>query len=292
MKKKLIGFILCGLILATAAGCSDTPTQVGQINNSSMESADVTSDREDKDNSDDFTAEKDQLSQTADSASSESQSEIPAEKKEESAVPPVTNTDKTEKNDSEVSSASESNQSESGNSESATSEPSQSQANEQPSEVSKPTGSITASVPNSMEVQQKVAQYINKYRNKPMTILSGLTCVAEYRSRQLITNFSHDEDMNVCDLLKYGEYVDMGKYGYPEDSYYRGFSREAIAKGNWTGTADEIAQKIAEGFRNSSNHWNYLSSNEYKYMAVGCTYDKATQRWYCCVCISDENYGG
>ena len=69
MKKKLIGFILCGLILATAAGCSDTPTQVGQINNSSMESADVTSDREDKDNSDDFTAEKDQLSQTADSAS-------------------------------------------------------------------------------------------------------------------------------------------------------------------------------------------------------------------------------
>lgn len=94
MKKKLIGFILCGLILATAAGCSDTPTQVGQINNSSMESADVTSDREDKDNSDDITAKKDQLSQTADSASTESQLEIPAEKKEESAVPPVTNTDK------------------------------------------------------------------------------------------------------------------------------------------------------------------------------------------------------
>ena len=109
MKKKLIGFILCGLILATAAGCSDTPTQVGQINNSSMESADVTSDREDKDNSDDFTAEKDQMSQTADSASSESQSEIPAEKKEESAVPPVTNTDKTEKDSSSSNSTAESN---------------------------------------------------------------------------------------------------------------------------------------------------------------------------------------
>lgn len=82
MKKKLIGFILCGLILATAAGCSDTPTQVSQISDSSLESADVTSDREDKDNSDDITAKKDQLSQTADSASTESQLEIPIEKKE------------------------------------------------------------------------------------------------------------------------------------------------------------------------------------------------------------------
>lgn len=53
MKKKLIGFILCGLILATVSGCSDTPTQVSQINNgSSLESADVTSDKDDKDNSD------------------------------------------------------------------------------------------------------------------------------------------------------------------------------------------------------------------------------------------------
>lgn len=108
MKKKLIGFILCGLILATAAGCSDTPTQVSQISDSSLESADVTSDREDKDNSDDITAKKDQLSQTADSASTESQSAIPAEKKEESAAPPASQTDKPKKNDSEVSSTAES----------------------------------------------------------------------------------------------------------------------------------------------------------------------------------------
>ena len=108
MKKKLIGFILCGLILATAAGCSDTPTQVSQISDSSLESADVTSDREDKDNSDDITAKKDQLSQTADSASTESQLEIPAEKKEESVAPPASQTDKPKKNDSEVSSAEES----------------------------------------------------------------------------------------------------------------------------------------------------------------------------------------
>lgn len=108
MKKKLIGFILCGLILATAAGCSDTPTQVSQISDSSLESADVTSDREDKDNSDDITAKKDQLSQTADSASTESQLEIPAEKKEESVAPPASQTDKPKKNDPEASSAVES----------------------------------------------------------------------------------------------------------------------------------------------------------------------------------------
>ena len=108
MKKKLIGFILCCLILATAAGCSDTPTQVSQISDSSLESADVISNRDGKDNSDDITAKKDQLPQTADSASTESQSEIPAEKKEESAAPPASQTDKPKKNDSEVSSAVES----------------------------------------------------------------------------------------------------------------------------------------------------------------------------------------
>lgn len=108
MKKKLIGFILCGLILATAAGCSDTPTQVSQISDSSLESSDMTSDREDKDNSDDITAKKDQLPQTADSASTESQSEIPAEKKEESVAPPASQTDKPKKNDPEASSAVES----------------------------------------------------------------------------------------------------------------------------------------------------------------------------------------
>lgn len=132
MKKKLIGFILCGLILAMAAGCSDTPTQVGQINNSSMESADVTSDREDKDNSDDFTAEKDQLSQTADSASSESQSEIPAEKKEESAVPPVTNTDKTEKDSSSSNSTAESNPTISEQTNSETSNPPETSVTDKP----------------------------------------------------------------------------------------------------------------------------------------------------------------
>lgn len=133
MKKKLIGFILCGLILATVSGCSDTPTQVSQINNgSSLESADVTSDKDDKDNSDDITDEKDQLSQTADSASSESQSEISAEKKEESAVPPVTNTDKTEKGSSSSNSTAESNPTISEQTNSETSNPPETSVTDKP----------------------------------------------------------------------------------------------------------------------------------------------------------------
>ena len=132
MKKKLIGFILCGLILATAAGCSDTPTQVSQISDSSLESADVTSDREDKDNSDDITAKKDQLSQTADSASTESQLEIPAEKKEESAVPPVINTDKTEKDSSSSNSTAESNPTISEQTNSETSNPPETSVTDKP----------------------------------------------------------------------------------------------------------------------------------------------------------------
>lgn len=138
MKKKLIGFILCGLILATAAGCSDTPTQVSQISDSSLESADVISNRDGKDNSDDITAEKDQLSQTADSASTESQSEIPAEKKEESAAPPASQTDKPKKNDSEVSSAVESKPTEPEKSNTQTSKPQSPQTDSKIPETSNP----------------------------------------------------------------------------------------------------------------------------------------------------------
>lgn len=101
----------------------------------------------------------------------------------------------------------------------------------------------------------------------------------------------NDSDTSLLDiLLKYGEYVDMSDCGMPEASYYRGYNAEAAAKGNWTGTADEIAEKIANVFKNSAGHWRYVGSAEYTYMAVGITYKGGT--WYCCVCVSSQNYGG
>lgn len=148
--------------------------------------------------------------------------------------------------------------------------------------------------PTADEVAKKTAEKINALRqaqgSPAATVLPGLGKVAAYRAEQLVTNFSHESDPDACTVLKYGEYVDMSKHGMPEASYYRGYNAEAAARGNWTGTADEIADKIANGFKNSAGHWRYLGSAEYTYMAVGITYEGG--RWYCCVCVSSKNYGG
>lgn len=163
---------------------------------------------------------------------------------------------------------------------------------EQPKQTeAEPTQAIQ--IADRADVERKVAEYINGYRSSNATVLSGLTQVARYRSGELATNFTHTDGISACNALKYGEYVDMTEYGMSEsDSYYQGYNREAIAKGNWVGSADEIAKQIADGFRNSSSHWKYLGSSEFSYMAVGCTYDSATNTWYCCICVSDTNYGG
>lgn len=151
-----------------------------------------------------------------------------------------------------------------------------------------------AETPTANEVARKTAEKINALRQSQgspaATILPGLGKVATYRSEQLITNFSHESSPDACTVLKYGEYVDMSDCGMPEASYYRGYNAEAAARGNWTGTADEIADKIANGFKNSAGHWRYVGSAEYTYMAVGITYKGGT--WYCCVCVSSQNYGG
>lgn len=147
--------------------------------------------------------------------------------------------------------------------------------------------------PSGSEVAAKVAVYINQYRGSSATVLPGLGSVALYRANELVSNFAHTDGIDACNALQYGEFVDMTLYGMSEsDSYYQGYNREAIAKGNWGGNADEIAQRIATGFKNSANHWKYLGSSEYSYMAVGCVYDEATCMWYCCICVSTKNYGG
>ena len=88
--------------------------------------------------------------------------------------------------------------------------------------------------------------------------------------------------------LQYGEYVDWLLYGIKgEENYYTANVCEAIGKGNWGGTADEIAYYIANGFRNSKGHWSYVGSSKYTYMAVGAIYDG--YYWYVCVCMDSEN---
>ena len=176
--------------------------------------------------------------------------------------------------------------------------PSASSKTETPAPTAPPAVSETPYVqPSADAVEKAVAEYVNEYRlaqgDAAATVLPGLTKVARYRANQLITNFSHDEDTDACTTLKYGEFVNMTEYGLPESAnYYQGFNREAIAKGNWTGSADEIAKKIAVGFQNSVGHWSYVGSSEYAYMAVGITFNPKNSTWYCCICMSSKNYGG
>jgi uncharacterized protein YkwD len=78
--------------------------------------------------------------------------------------------------------------------------------------------------------------------------------------------------------------------GYDESyNYYEAETQEAIGYGYYSGTADEIGQQIAQGFRNSSGHWAYVSSSEYSYTGVGVT--KSGGRWYVCVIVGRVNYG-
>lgn len=150
--------------------------------------------------------------------------------------------------------------------------------------------------PSIYDIERLVTQYINQYRANQgstyATILPGLTEVARYRARQLVSDFSHNSNPNPCTVLQYGEYIDMTLFGGDaSESYYRGYNREAIGKGDWFGTADQMAQRIANGFKNSSKHWAYVGDSEYSYMAVGIHYNEFDGKWYCCICMSSKNYG-
>ena len=148
--------------------------------------------------------------------------------------------------------------------------------------------------PSADIVAQKVAEYINQFRTEQgdvtATVIPGLTEYCNYRCTQLKTNFAHDttDQRAAAEALQYGEYVDWSLYGIEGvENYYTANVREAIGKGNWGGTADEIAYSIANGFRNSKGHWAYVGSSKYTYMAVGVMYDG--YYWYVCVCMDFEN---
>ena len=145
------------------------------------------------------------------------------------------------------------------------------------------------------DIERLVVEKVNAYRiaqgDTAATMLPGLTEVARYRANELTTNFSHTSPRDACGALKYGEFIDMTLYGLSaEDSYYQGFNREAIGMGDWFGTEESMSDRIADGFHHSKGHWSYVGSSKYPYIAVGVT--KANEKWYVCICMSEENYGG
>ncbi len=151
-------------------------------------------------------------------------------------------------------------------------------------------------ITDSAEVERLVVEYINEFRvaqgDKTAIVLPGLTEVARYRANQLIDSFAHIDIREACTELKYGRYFDMTEYGMEAKyNYYEGYDREAICKGEWFGTSNMIARNIAEGFKNSTKHWDYVGDSKYGYIAVGITYNEKDKYWYGCVCMSAENYG-
>lgn len=93
-------------------------------------------------------------------------------------------------------------------------------------------------------IAKRAVEYINIYRAEQgvpaATLLPGLTEYAEYRSRQLISNFAHDtlDERAVATALQYGEYIDPPLYGMTGEPYYTVNAREAILKAGYIGSID------------------------------------------------------
>lgn len=146
-----------------------------------------------------------------------------------------------------------------------------------------------ADAKDTAAVAQRILEYINQYRSSAATKLSGLAEYAQYRSRQLVSNFAHDtaDQRAAATALQYGEYVDPSVFGGSGQPYYRANAREAIAKAGYVGTIDDVALKLATLVKNSPNHWNYIGDPAYSYIAVGVTYESGM--WYCAITVVSEN---
>lgn len=138
-------------------------------------------------------------------------------------------------------------------------------------------------------IADKIIEYINSYRETPATKLPGLTVYAQYRSRQLVSNFAHDntDERAAATTLEYGNYIDSSVYGIEGEPYYVSGAREAIAAGGYVGDIDYVAQQIALLVKGSQNHWCYVGNSEYPYIAVGVTYESGM--WYCDIAMAMEN---
>ena len=152
---------------------------------------------------------------------------------------------------------------------------------------------IKATASDSAEIADRIVAYINEYRYEAgscnATNLPGLAKYAEYRSKQLVTNFNHDtlDERAAATALQYGQYIQPELYGISGEPYYTANAREAIFKTTFGGTVDAVAKHIAQMARNSADHWSYVGNPEYSYIAVGITYESGT--WYCCLAVSTVN---
>lgn len=272
MRKFLLVFLI--IFAITLTGCHATPTQT---------------DIDSKDVSEEIRDIQSELPNS--DSSSDSSDQVSAS--EDSSVPQQT----PEFNESNPQGAQQPNSSSQQTDESipAVKEPTKSQPENPKPETPPIPAKPNASASDEKAIADKVAEYINQYRRdqgaSPAVCLTGLTQYAEYRSRQLVSNFAHDTDDEraAATVLQYGEYIDPTLYGMSGKPYYTACAGEAIAKAGYTGTIDEIAKSLAALVRNSAEHWCYVGSSEYRYVGVGITYESGM--WYCDIALTMENHG-
>ena len=160
------------------------------------------------------------------------------------------------------------------------------------------TEPIKPAIPNANaedceEIAQRLIGHINNYREADgvikAEILNGLKEYAKFRSKQLVINFAHDtlDERAAATALKYGKYVVPSEFGMDGEPYYTANCAEAIAKAGYIGSVETVSQKLGELVRNSTGHWSYVGSGQYKYIAVGITYDAGM--WYCCIAVAIDN---
>ena len=152
----------------------------------------------------------------------------------------------------------------------------------------------------------QIIEFINEYRDTPAQPLPGLTRVAEYRSTQLISDFSHSEEAleEAWTACQYGEYTETEITRWDEETQtvihtgeiWKGYlfngGMEAIGQvSGLQGSIKALAEELATGCRESPEHWAYVGSSAYPYIAVGVSWG-GEDRWYCCIYVSmTDQYG-
>lgn len=151
-----------------------------------------------------------------------------------------------------------------------------------------------ATAEDAKEIASLVVEYINENRNKNgvavAEILVGLSEYAEYRSGQIVTNFTHDtfDERAAATALEYGKYTDPALFGVEGEPFYSAEASEAIVKTDYLGSKEQVANSIANLVIGSSSHWSYVGHADNKYIGVGITYDNGI--WYCDIAVSKEIY--
>lgn len=166
----------------------------------------------------------------------------------------------------------------------------------QPTESEETTPAVTEiTYAFKHQVAAYAAQYINQYRGSPCTVLPGMSQVAQYRASQLTCNYGHStaDKRAALAYYEYGRFVDATEFGDDaSNSYWEADSAEAICAGFYGTDPEAMGKRIADLIRNSSGHWSYISSSEYRYIGVGVEYREGSEYgWYCCVMVGSVDYG-